>query len=42
MTTPEDDSSHPSRRTAMTSGAALLGTTLLAGGIAQAQTRPQT
>ena len=33
----EDDSSNPSRRTAMTSGAALLGSTLLAGGIAQAQ-----
>ena len=42
MTTPEDDSSHPSRRTAMTSGAALLGTTLLAGGIAQAQAQTQT
>ncbi len=37
MTTPEDDSSLPSRRTAMASGAALLGTTLLAGGISQAQ-----
>ncbi|KAF0097217.1 MAG: sulfatase [Rhodospirillaceae bacterium] len=37
MTKPEDDSSLPSRRAAMTSGAALLGTTLLAGGIAQAQ-----
>jgi len=37
MTTPEDDSSFPSRRTAMTSGAALLGTTLLAGGVSQAQ-----
>jgi len=36
-TTPEDDSSLPSRRTAMASGAALLGTTLLAGGISQAQ-----
>lgn len=38
MTKPEDDSSNPSRRTAMASGAALLGSTLLAGGIAQAQT----
>ena len=37
MTTPEDDSFLPSRRTAMTSGAALLGTTLLAGGVSQAQ-----
>lgn len=37
MTTPEDDSSLPSRRTAMASGAALLGTTLLAGGVSQAQ-----
>ena len=36
-TTPEDDSSRPSRRTAMASGAALLGTTLLAGGVSQAQ-----
>ncbi len=36
-TTPEDDSSLPSRRTAMASGAALLGTTLLAGGVSQAQ-----
>jgi len=38
MTKPEDDSSNPSRRAAMASGAALLGTTLLAGGIANAQT----
>lgn len=38
MTIPEDDSSLPSRRAAMTSGAALLGTTLLAGGGSQAQT----
>jgi arylsulfatase A-like enzyme len=38
MTTPEDDLSLTSRRTAMASGAALLGTTLLAGGVAQAQT----
>ena len=37
MTTPEDDSSLPSRRTAMASGAALLGTTLLAGGVSRAQ-----
>ena len=37
MTTPEDDSSLPSRRTAMASGAALLGTTLLAGRVSQAQ-----
>lgn len=37
MTKPEDDSSLPSRRMAMTSGAALLGTTLLAGGVSQAQ-----
>lgn len=37
MTPPEDDSSHPSRRTAMASGAALLGTTLLAGRVSQAQ-----
>lgn len=37
MTPPEDDSSLPSRRTAMASGAALLGTTLLAGGVSQAQ-----
>jgi arylsulfatase A-like enzyme len=36
-TTREDDSSRPSRRTAMASGAALLGTTLLAGGVSQAQ-----
>ncbi|MFN4017788.1 MAG: sulfatase-like hydrolase/transferase [Reyranella sp.] len=36
-TTPADDSSRPSRRTAMASGAALLGTTLLAGGASQAQ-----
>ena len=38
MTKPEDDSSHPSRRTAMASGAALLGSTILASGIANAQT----
>ena len=37
MTIPEDDSSLPSRRAAMASGAALLGTTLLAGGVPQAQ-----
>ncbi|WP_439613417.1 sulfatase-like hydrolase/transferase [Reyranella sp.] len=37
MTKPEDDSSLPSRRMAMTSGAALLGTTLLASGVLQAQ-----
>jgi arylsulfatase A-like enzyme len=37
MTPPEDDSSLPSRRTAMASGAALLGATLLAGGVSQAQ-----
>lgn len=37
MTTPEDDSSLPSRRMAMASGAALLGTTLLAGGVSRAQ-----
>jgi arylsulfatase A-like enzyme len=37
MTMPEDDSSLPSRRAAMASGAALLGTTLLAGGVSQAQ-----
>lgn len=41
MTAPEDDSSHPSRRTAMTSGAALLGSTLLSGGITQAQAQMQ-
>lgn len=34
---PQDDSSLPSRRMAMASGAALLGTTLLAGGVSQAQ-----
>ncbi|MBU8874588.1 sulfatase-like hydrolase/transferase [Reyranella sp. MMS21-HV4-11] len=34
---PQDDSSTSSRRTAMASGAALLGSTLLAGRIAQAQ-----
>ena len=43
MTKPEDDSTHPSRRAAMTSGAALLGSTvvgstILASGIAHAQT----
>ena len=37
MTMPEDDSSLPSRRAAMASGVALLGTTLLAGGVSQAQ-----
>ena len=34
---PEDDSSLPSRRAAMASWVALLGTTLLAGGVSQAQ-----
>jgi arylsulfatase A-like enzyme len=38
MTVPEDDSSNPSRRAAMASGAALLGSTLLSAGIANAQT----
>ena len=37
MTIPADDSPLPSRRAAMTTGAALLGTTLLAGGVSQAQ-----
>ncbi len=37
MKMPEDDSSLPSRRAAMASGAALLGTTLLAGRVSQAQ-----
>src|SRR6478736_1199863 len=38
MSKAENDSSDPSRRAAMASGAALLGSTLLASGIANAQT----